>query len=136
MLVSITQLHGYVLGFGVIGAWALVCLVATGLRLLRRDAPPWFWRLVSVAQLGLALQLLVGVVLLLVGRRPGPGDADGLATLLFHLSYGLISPFVVLLFAHKFSREQRFDPLSAFAVAGLVIFGLTFRAYQVGIFGS
>lgn len=132
----ITQIHGYVLGYGVIGSWALVCLIAAGLRLLRRDAEPWFWRLVSVAQIGLAVQLLVGVVLLLAGRRPGPGDDAGLGTLLFHISYGLLSPLVVLFVAHKFSRENRTDPLTAFALAGLVIFGLAFRSYQVGIHGG
>ncbi len=128
-----TALHGYVIGFSVIGSWLVVMVLALVLRLARKDDVPWFWRIVSVAQILLALQLLVGLGLLVAGRRPA---GEGLGTLLFHLSYGVITPLVVLVFAHKWARDGRIHPLSAFALVGLVNFGLTFRAFQVGAFGA
>ncbi len=51
------------------------------------------------------------------------------------MSYALLSPLVVLFFAHKLSREGRVNPYTAFAIVGLVNFGLTFRAFQVGVMG-
>ena len=127
------SVHGYVIGFGVIGGWAIIAFWSLILRLRKRDEAPVFWRAVSVVQVLLAVQVLVGGVLLVMGRRPGDG---GGGTLLFHLSYALFSPLVVLFFAHKWARDHRYDPSTIFAVAGLVIFGLTFRAWQVGVFGA
>lgn len=133
---SFAQIHGYILGFGVIGSWAVIMFWALALRFTRYRDTPTFWKAVSVAQVLLAVQLLVGIVLLVTGARPGPPGNDGLGTVLFHLSYGLLSPLVVLFVAHKFARDGRVNPHTAFAVVGLVNFGLTFRAFQVGIFGG
>lgn len=131
-----TRLHGYVLGYGVIGIWALVGLWSLALRIVRRKEAPTFWRLVSVAQVLLVVQVVVGIVLLAAGRAPGPAGNDGFGTLLFHLSYGIFSPGVVLVVAHRLASTGRVDAYSAFAVVGLVNFGLLFRAYQVGVFGG
>lgn len=131
---DLTLLHGYVLGYATIASWPVVGLWALVLRLARAEETPTFWRVVSVAQILLGVQVLVGIALLLMGRRPGPGTDVG--TLLFHLSYGIISPLVVLAVAHAWARAERFNPHAIFAVVGLVNFGLTFRALQVGIFGG
>lgn len=132
---SLTSLHGYLLGFAVIGSWPIIGFWSLALRLSRYEETPTFWRAVSVAQILLMVQLIVGVALLLVGRWPGPPEA-GMGTLLFHLSYGILSPLVVLVFAHGFARSGRWDPHTVFAVVGLVNFGLTVRAWQVGLFGG
>ena len=133
---AVTRFHGYVLGYAVIGVWIVVLLWALALRLGRREEAPLFWRFVSVAQVLLVLQVVVGIVLLAVGRRPGPTGNDGFGTLLFHLSYGVFSPGVVLVVAHRLASRGRVNAYTAFAVVGLVNFGLLFRAYQVGIFGG
>lgn len=130
-----TALHGYVLGFAVIGSWPVVGIWSLVLRFTGREDTPVFWRVVSLAQILLAAEVLLGLVLVLLGRWPGPSEA-GVGTLLFHLSYGLFSPLVVLVVAHAWARSGRFNPYSIFAVVGLVNFGLAFRAWQVGIFGA
>lgn len=131
---NLTAIHGYVLGFALIGAWATIGIWSLALRFTRYEETPTFWRAVSVAQILLVVQLLVGLVLLVLGRMPGPGDGWG--TLLFHLSYGVFSPLVVLIVAHAWARKGRFNPHSIFAVVGLVNFGLLVRAWQVGIWGA
>lgn len=131
---DLTAVHGYALGFAVIGSWPIIGFWALALRFTSYEETPTFWRAVSVAQLLLVAQLLVGLVLLLFGRRPGPQGGTG--TLLFHLSYGLLSPLVVLVVAHAWARSRRFDPHAIFAVVGFVNFGLMVRAWQVGIWGA
>lgn len=131
---SMTALHGYVLGFAVIGSWPIIGFWALALRFTRFQDTPTFWRVVSVAQVLLAVQLVLGLALLVIGRWPGPPEA-GAGTLLFHLSYGILSPLVVLVVAHAWARAGRFDPHATFAVVGLVNFGLMARAWQVGLWG-
>lgn len=131
---SIGQLHGYVLGFAVIGAWATICGWSLALRFLHYEETPTFWKAVSVAQILLVLQLLAGLVLMalwLLGSG-GPPGGGGWFNGTFHLLYGIVFPVVVLLYGHRVAREGRFDPHAVFAVVGLVIFGLTSRAWAVG----
>jgi hypothetical protein len=132
---SLTTIHGYLIGLVVIGSWAIVCFWALALRLMKYDETPTFWRAVSVAQILLGVQWLIGLVLLLLGRFPGPPGRDGFGTLLFHLSYAVFSPILVLLIAHLWARDGRWNPHTIFAFTGLIMFGLLFRAYQVGIYG-
>ncbi len=121
---NIAQIHGWVVGGTIVGSWLLIMVLALVLRAVagQREVP-WFWKLVSGAQVLLGLQLLFGLVLLAIGRRP----AADLFTTSFHLLYGFVFPLVVLFFGHKWAREGRFHPLTAFAVVGLVNFGLTAR---------
>lgn len=130
----IASTHGYVLGYGLIGIWAVICIWALILRFSKSDETPVFWRVVSVAQILLAVQLLIGLILLLLGRRPGPSE-DG-ATLAFHLAYGLLFPLITLAVGHKVARDGKYRPHSVFAVVGLVVFGLTARAWMVGKLGA
>lgn len=130
---TLTGIHGYVLGFGLIGLWAVICLWALALRFASDSETPVFWRAVSVAQILLVVQIVLGAVLLMTGARPGP-DGGG-RTLAFHVAYGMVFPLVVLVAGHWFAREGRYRPHSIFAVVGLVIFGLTARAWMVGTGG-
>jgi hypothetical protein len=133
----VVNVHGYIIGFIVIGAWAIICFWAIALRLLGYEDTPTFWRAVSLAQILLFLQLLLGLVLVAFWAL-GTGGAPGRGRWfewLFHLLYGVGFPFVVLLVGHRMARGGRYQPHSVFAVVGLVIFGLTARAWQVGILG-
>lgn len=131
---AILSAHGYLLGFGLPAVWAVICIWALVLRGMKRDDTPVFWRVVSVAQLLLVVQVLAGVVLLVLGGRPGPAD-DG-ESLAFHIAYGIIFPLIVLIVGHKMARDSKYRPHSVFAVVGLVIFGLTARAWMVGKLGA
>jgi hypothetical protein len=125
---SISLVHQWV-GYAIVGSWAVVGGWSLALRFLPYEDTPTFWRAVSVAQILLVLQLAVGLVLLLLGRLPA---GDDWFTNVFHILYGIVFPLVVLFFAHKWSREGRYDPHTAFAVTGLVLFGLTARAWLTG----
>jgi hypothetical protein len=132
---SFVDLHAHVLGYLVIGSWAVITFWSLALRFARYEETPTFWRVVSVAQILLVLQFFAGLALLTLyafglAGLPGDGSAFDVG---FHLLYGIGFPLVVLFFAHKWAREGRYDAHSVFAVAGLVVFGLTARAWQVGI---
>ena len=129
---TLTGLHGYVLGFVIIGSWAVICGWALVLRFLPYEETPTFWRAVSLAQILLLAQVLVGLVLFLMGRTPGPG---GGRTIAFHLAYGLVFPLITLVVGHKVARNGNYKPHSVFAVVGLVMFGLTARSWMVGTAG-
>jgi hypothetical protein len=129
---TLTGLHGYALGFVIIGSWAVICGWALALRFLPYDETPTFWKAVSIAQILLLAQVLVGIVLLLLGKRPGTGDGE---TIAFHLSYGLVFPLITLVVGHKVARDGKYKPHSVFAVVGLIIFGLTARSWMVGTAG-
>lgn len=131
---SLTAVHGYAVGFLVVGAWATVCFWSLALRFTRYAETPTFWKAVSAAQILLALQLLIGLVLLVIGGRPGPGGSG--VDLAFHLAYGLVFPLVALVVGHRVARDGRYNPHSVFALVGLVIFGLTARAWMVGVAGA
>ncbi|MBW3601921.1 MAG: hypothetical protein KY434_04370 [Actinobacteria bacterium] len=129
----VTQLHGYVVGFLVVGSWATVCGWSLALWRLRYASTPTFWRVVSVAQVLLGVQLLLGLLLLAVGARPGTGTLGDLA---FHLAYGAVFPLLAMFVGHGLARAGRYHPHAVFAVVGLVNFGLAMRAWQVGAFGA
>jgi hypothetical protein len=126
---ELTTPHFWI-GFALISIWAIISGWAFALRLLPYDETPTFWRVVSIAQILLVIQLAIGLVLLVLGRRPGDGS---LFIYIFHPLYGIVFPLATLFYAHKWARDGRYDPHAAFAVAGLVIFGLTSRAMMVGL---
>jgi hypothetical protein len=138
---EIGRAHGYVIGLGVIGVWGVIMFWSLALRFTRYDETPTFWRAVSVGQVLLALQFLVGLVLLgwwLIGNGPAPGartsavDGRPVFNGVFHVLYGVGFPLLALGIGHRLARERRYDPHLVFAVVGLVIFGLTARAFMVG----
>lgn len=121
------------LGAAIIASWLAVCLWALALRLRGKEESAAFWRAVSFAQVMLGLQLLLGVGLFAMGRRPGAGGAY---TNTFHTLYGFGFPVLVLYFSHKWAREGRRHPFAVFAFAGLVIMALAMRAFMVGVLGA
>lgn len=127
---SFAALHGYMIGIALIGSWFVVMVVALVLRVAKRDGEtPFFWRIVSIAQVLIALQLLIGLGLFAAGGRPAADTFDTV----FHMLYGAVFPGIVLFYGHKVAREGRMHPLSAFATVGLVNFGLTARSFMVAV---
>jgi hypothetical protein len=134
---AIASAHGYVIGLAVVSVWAVIMFWSLALIPLRYEETPTFWRAVSVAQVLLVLQAAVGLVLVAWwlfgdGQAPGANAGGGWFNTTFHLLYGVVFPFVVLLVGHAVARSGRYRPHAVFAVVGLVNFGLTARAFMVG----
>jgi hypothetical protein len=113
-------------GYAVVVGWGGLLLWGLGAFILRREPDRWFWRLLAVLQGILLLQIVVGVILLVVGRA--------LPSLL-HLLYGSVFPLIVLVGAHVLGRgmEREEDTWKVFAVASFFVFGLTLRALTTGL---
>lgn len=135
-----------VIGFLVVGTFALGWLWGLGARLFARGQRPGeaYWRLVAVQQVLAGLQAVFGIVLLLIGRRVVTGGA--LSNLL-HYVYGLL-PLLLFVIAHVIARSgdlsmlgmHRRDgtplpvaPWVPFGWASFICFGLTFRALMTGL---
>jgi hypothetical protein len=120
----VSELHRYV-GFVVVGIFSIGWVFGLVLWISRREAGDWFWRWLVAAQVIAALQAVVGVVLMLLGRRP---------TTWLHVVYGL-GPLVILGIAHLLARDENFRrrPWVPFAVASFICFGLSLRALTTGL---
>ena len=114
-----------VLGFAVVGGFALLMVWGFGARLAKRDPGAWFWRLLAAEQVVLGLQVIAGIVLLAI---------DGFdAKPVLHYLYGSVFPITVLVITHVFARDLERDQYFPFAIAGLICFGLTLRALMTGL---
>ncbi len=116
---------GYAIPFGflALALWSLLSLM------IKRDPPGGYWSLLGVLQAIIGIQFVFGAVLFLSGRRP-PG-AGG--PIWLHYVYGAFFPALVLVVAHYWARRVPAAPWLIFGFAGLVCFGLTFRALQTGL---
>jgi len=122
--VAVPEVHE-VIGFVVVGGFALLMLWGFGARVLKRDPGPWFWRLLAAVQVILGIQVLAGIVLLAIyGFHARPW---------LHYLYGSVFPITVLVITHVFARDLERDQHVPFAVAGLICFGLTARALMTGL---
>jgi hypothetical protein len=132
-----------VLGFAVVGIFALGWIWGLAAKLSGRGPGELYWRWVAVAQVVAGVQVVIGLVLLITGARP---DADGLAQTL-HYVYGAL-PLLLFAIAHVAARAgtlsilgiQRRDgspipirPWTPFAWAAFISFGLTLRALMTGL---
>jgi heme A synthase len=120
-----------IVGFAVVALFS-VGWVWGGWALLRKRPPgERFWTWLAMAQLGAGLQALLGIALLLLGRRPAA---------LLHYVYGF-GPLAVLVVAHVVAREAQrerpgsrsLQPWAAFSLASFVCFGLSLRALMTGL---
>lgn len=109
---------------GLVLVWLFLLIALWGLAgwLRNRDPSALFWRGVAAAQIGLGLQVVVGIFLYLVGGRRPP---------ILHYAYGLF-PILVMFAAHRISRRLTGLEWAVFSFAGLVNFGLLLRAYMTG----
>lgn len=126
-----SEVHKYV-GFAVVGLFSIGWLWGLLTWALRRADPGrGFWGWLVVVQVVAGLQAVIGIVLLLVGRRPPTW---------LHLVYGF-GPLVVLLIGHLMARdlqharpgERPMQPWKVFSLAAFVCFGLTLRGLMTGL---
>jgi hypothetical protein len=120
----VSEIHRFV-GFAVVGLFAVGWLFGLVLWGSRRQAGDWFWRWLVAAQIVAIVQALIGIVLLLLGRRP----TDWL-----HYVYGF-GPILIFAIAHALARDENFRmrPWVPFAFASFICFGLTLRALMTGL---
>ena len=120
-----------IVGFLVVAIFAVGWVWGLGAAISKRGPGERYWTWLAVAQIVAGLQALIGLVLLLMGRRP---------TTWLHYVYGF-GPLVILLLAHAMAREgqkvktgeQPIAPWIWFAVASFVCFGLFLRALMTGL---
>ena len=111
-------------GFAIVAGWALLFFWGVGLFITKRDAGPWYWRLLTALQVLLGLQLLAGLWLLVAGGRPP----------LLHYAYGIVFPALLIGLAHWFTRSLDKPPYHVFFTgAAFFILGLTLRALMTGL---
>jgi len=120
-LVGFVVLAVYTVGW----VWAIVAIFLPG-----RAPGRGFWVWLTVEQTAAGVQALIGIVLLLMGRRP----SDWL-----HLVYGF-GPIVIFLIGHALARELKrgsstapIPPWAIFGAASFISFGLSMRALMTGL---
>jgi hypothetical protein len=126
-----TQIHETV-AFVVVAVFTVGWVWGFGAMILRRDPGERFWMWISAEQVVAVLQALIGITLLLLGRRPSTW---------LHLVYGF-GPLVILGIAHLMSREvsrgqvgdsRWTQPWVIFTGASFICFGLSLRALMTGL---
>jgi len=113
------------IGFVVVGLFAIGWVWGLGAYVLKRGPGEPFWRWLTVAQVVAIVQALIGTVLLIAGYRPPTA---------LHYVYGF-GPLVILAIAHALAREESFQtrPWLPFALGAFICFGLTLRALMTGL---
>jgi hypothetical protein len=126
-----TQIHEIV-GFVVAAVFTVGWIWGLGALILRRDPGERFWTWITVEQVVAAVQAGIGIILLLLGKRPETW---------LHLVYGF-GPLVILWVAHLMSREVSggrvsdntwTTPWVVFTGASFICFGLALRALMTGL---
>ena len=136
MLVSIHK----VVGFVVVGLFAIGWIWGLGAKIAKRGPGERYWLWLTVTQVVLGVQAVIGIWLYATGHRVVPKGFLG-GTL--HYVYGAL-PIVLLLYAHVVARagtaslvgfdERRpIAPWVPFAWASFICFGLTLRALMTGL---
>jgi hypothetical protein len=130
------------LGFFVVGVFAVGWIWGLGAKLARREPGPLYWRWVALAQVTAGLQAIVGLTLLATGGRVG-GVFGGV----LHYVYGLL-PLLLFFIAHVVARSgdmsfvgirgSRGEPIAIrawtpFAWVSFICFGLALRALMTGL---
>ena len=117
------EVHKYV-GFFVVALFTVGWVWGLGAWIARRDPGERFWVWVTVAQVVVGLQALIGVVIYLRGYR---------APTLLHYAYGVF-PIVAFAVAHLVARRPDFRerPWVVFGWVAFICFGLTLRAVMTG----
>ena len=125
-----SELHEYV-GYLVVAVFAVGWIWGLGAWITRRGPGDRFWNWLTVAQVTAGIQAVIGIVLLLFGRRPNTW---------LHYVYGF-GPFLILAIAHALARDLQktqpgAKPIQAwgpFAFAAFICFGLTLRGLMTGL---
>ena len=119
-----TDLHQFV-AYVVVALFAIGWIWGLGAWALKRSPGERYWLWVTVVQVSVGVQAIVGVLLFVTGKR---------APQLLHYAYGIF-PVLLLVGAHVYARKPEFAdrPWFPFAVVAFFCFGLTLRALMTGL---
>ena len=117
--------YGVVTLFFLLWFWPATAWVLGKVRRAQGEPGRWYWGLVGTCQVILAIQIVLGVILLAIhGIHARP---------VLHYLYGSVFPIAVLGGAHFFARSMERDQWVAFAWGGFICFGLVLRALFTGL---
>jgi hypothetical protein len=123
----VTVLHR-VLGTLIVALFLVIVVTGLVLRVLgRRETPAALWAVQHWTENLLVVQTVVGVVLLLVGRR---AVGDGIPW--FHYLYGSLFPLIAVVAGRLVGLRRGEREYVGLALGAFVAFGLTLRAVQTG----
>lgn len=117
-----TEFHRAI-AYAVPAGFVLLVILSIAVYLTNKEPGRLFYGVLAAVQGILVVQLVVGVVLLLIGRRPGQT---------LHYVYGAGFPLVVLLFAHSQVRKRPGLEAAIFGVAAFLIAFSSWRAWITG----
>ncbi len=120
-----TSFHRW-LGAAIIALFVIIMLWGLVLRMRRRDeAPAGLWALQHWTENLLAVQIVFGIVLLIMGRRVIGGPL-----VWFHYLYGSLFPLIAMIGGRLAAmRRERFTYVGL-AWGAFIAFALTLRAVQ------
>lgn len=122
-----SEVHEFI-GYPIPVGFALL-VALTALAFVRNRAPGgFFWNLLAVLQVVLVAQAVIGGLLFVVGLRPRSGSWR-------HYVYGAVVPAIVLIAAHRFAANERFEslPWLVFGIAAFICFASTLMALLTGL---
>jgi hypothetical protein len=133
----VSEIHRYI-GFAVVGVFALGWIWGLLAWITKRGPGERYWIWLTAAQVVAGLQAVLGIVLLLTGRRMAtPGTLGDV----LHYVYGLL-PILLFVFAHVVARAGNAKIIGIdrpvrswvpFAWVSFICFGLTSRALMTGL---
>jgi hypothetical protein len=127
----VTTFHRY-LGVVIVGLFVVLFLWGLTLRALRRtEAPAAMWAVQHWTENLLAVQVVTGLVLLVIGRR-----VVGDALIWLHYLYGSVFPLLAIIGGRIASLRREDREYLSLAWGAFFAFGLTLRALQTGCGGT
>jgi hypothetical protein len=116
------------LGTVIVLLFVVVVLAGVVLRVLgRHETPTWLWAVQHWTENLLVVQTVVGLVLLVMGRRVA---GDSLAW--FHYLYGALFPLIAVVAGRLAGLRREDREYVGLAWGAFFAFGLTLRALQTG----
>lgn len=123
----IATVHRFV-GISIVAALLYLAVYGLGARIgAKRKVGRPFWGVLYYTETVLVIQIIVGIVLLVMGRRVGGSGFD------LHYVYGSVFPFIVILVGRLYAMRREERDYIPIAWAGFVAFGLTARALMTGL---
>ncbi|MEX1177691.1 MAG: hypothetical protein WEB09_04450 [Nitriliruptor sp.] len=117
-----------VLGTVIVVSFVVIVLAGVLLRLTgRRETPTTLWAIQHWTENLLVVQTVVGLILLLLGRRVTGGSVPW-----FHYLYGSLFPLIAIVIGRLAGLRRGEREYVGLALGAFVAFGLTLRAVQTG----
>jgi hypothetical protein len=122
-----TAIHSFV-AYAIPAGFAVLMLMSLFAYFANKEPAGWYWNTLAALQVVLAIQLIVGVILFVLGGRPNSNGPSWL-----HYVYGAGFPLLVLIVAHTQARKRPGAEMIFFGIAAFLCTFSTLRALQTGL---